>query len=257
MTQISLQTEIVYGPVFSRRLGRSFGINLLPKKYKSCSFDCIYCQYGPTIDKTLLPEKDNLPSVEQVLDAVEKALQKPRSLDYLTFSGNGEPTIHPDFIEIVQGVKDIRDRLRPNLKLALLSNASLVMDPSIVDSIALLDVPMMKLDAGDEDTFYPVNRPVETIKLQDIIDGLKEIEALIIQSALIGGEVSNVRGESFQTWIDALLEINPREVHIYSSERPTAEENVVKVDGEKLQRIESEMIDYYGLNTRAFWFDPY
>ena len=96
MAHLSLQNRIVYGPVFSRRLGRSFGINLLPRNQKSCSFDCVYCQYGATQYPTLTPKIEDIPAIDEVLEAVEKALRKPRSMDYLTFSGNGEPTLHPD-----------------------------------------------------------------------------------------------------------------------------------------------------------------
>jgi len=255
MAQISLQSDIVYGPVLSRRLGRSFGINLLPQNHKSCSFDCVYCQYGRTNNKALSPDKQELPTVEQVLEAVERALRKLRSLDCLTFSGNGEPTIHPNFSEIVQGVKAIRDHIRPNIKLALLSNASTVMKPRVFQSLELIDFPIMKLDAGEELTFTALNRPIDTIKLQDIIKGLKKIDGLIIQSVLVDGQIYNVRGAPYHSWIDKLLEIQPTQIQIYSTERPTAKKSVVRVSSRKLQLIESSLINQYDLNVRAFWFD--
>ena len=108
MSSMSLQSGIIYGPILSRRLGRSLGINLLPAKRKVCSFDCVYCQYGYTHDLNLHPMRAELPKPPEVFEAVEAALKKPRSMDYLTFSGNGEPTIHPDFPEIVRGVKATR-----------------------------------------------------------------------------------------------------------------------------------------------------
>lgn len=255
MAQITLQKDIIYGPVFSRRLGRSFGINLLPRRYKACSFDCIYCQYGSTHQVTLSPNIDDLPTEEQVLADVEKALMKPRSLDYLTFSGNGEPTIHPQFPSIVKGVKEIRDRLRPNAKLALLSNSSMVMDPQVFKSLQLIDAVMMKLDAGNEQIFQSINRPIEGIHLSTIIEGLKNINGLIIQSIFIDGSVSNVTGENFESWVDTIVDIDPEEIHLYSTERPTAEEDIIRVDGRKLKRIESKLVQQYGLNARAFWTD--
>jgi len=255
MAKISVQAGIVYGPVFSRRLGRSFGINLLPTSYKSCSFDCVYCQYGPTKNVTLSPKIEDLPTIEQVLAAVEKALTKPRTVDVLTFSGNGEPTRHPDFQEIVQGVSAIRDRLRPNVKLALLSNSSRVTDPEVQKAIERIEIPMMKLDAGDEQTFRAINQPESSLHLTDIIRGLKELPDLIIQSVLIDGEISNIKGDTFQSWVDVLKDINPHEVHIYSTERPTAKDDLVRVSARKLSQIEGLLINKYDLLAHAFWSD--
>lgn len=252
MAQISLQNKIVYGPVFSRRLGRSFGINLLPINYKLCSFNCVYCQYGSTERMALAHKENNLPEVEVVLESVEKALKKPRSMDVLTFAGNGEPTLHPNFLEIVQGVKNIRDHLKPELNLALLSNSSRVMDPNVQKAIDIIEMPMMKLDAGDQRTFDAINRPVEGLNLSDIIKVLKSIRGLIIQSMLIDGPNSNISGEAFQSWLNAVLDIDPKEIHIYSTDRPTAEESVIKVDPGKLKQIENDLIKHYGLNVHAF-----
>lgn len=253
MAQISLQSKIVYGPVFSRRLGRSFGINLLPMNYKVCSFDCIYCQYGSTKSMTCSPDIEDLPKLEEVLEAVEKALLKPRTIDILTFSGNGEPTLHPNFPEIVQGVREIRDRLRPNLKIGLLSNSSMVWNKKIRDAIEHLDKAMLKLDAGDARTFHAINRPGNGIELSEIVKCLKEMNGLVIQSMLIDGPISNSSSVVLKSLMDALKEINPSEVHIYSIERPTAENGVVRVGGRKLKQIERNLNDQYSINARAFW----
>ncbi|MDT8382572.1 MAG: hypothetical protein RQ728_10020 [Brevefilum sp.] len=206
---------------------------------------------------SLSPGIKDLPTISQVTSAVEKALKKPRSLDFLTFSGNGEPSIHPDFPAIVCSVKEIVSRLRPNAKLALLSNSSRVMVPEILSAICLFDAPMMKLDAGDEDTFFALNQPAENIRFADIIDGLKEIPNLIIQSIMIDGAISNIRGAAHRAWIDTLLEIKPREVHIYSSERPTADETVVCVSPAKLKVIEEDLNSRFGLNVTAYWFENF
>ena len=252
MAQISLQNKIVYGPIFSRRLGRSFGINLLPTNYKVCSFDCIYCQYGSTNSVTCSPDIEDLPKLEEVLEAVEKALLKPRTIDILTFSGNGEPTLHPNFPEIVQGVREIRDRLRPNLKIGLLSNSFMVWNKKIRGAIEHIDKAMLKLDAGDSGTFHAINRPAGGIQLSEIIKGLKEMRGLVIQSMLIDGQISNISGIAYQSWAYAIKEINPSEVHIYSIERPSAENSVVRVGSRKLKQIERNLIDQYSINARAF-----
>ena len=252
MAQISLQEKIVYGPVFSRRLGRSFGINLLPTTYKLCSFNCVYCQYGPTKWRALSCKKESFPRIDAVLEAVEKALRKPRSMDVLTFAGNGEPTLHPSFLEIVQGVKKLRDHLRPDLKLALLSNSSRVIDTEVQRAIDFIEMPMMKLDAGDQRTFDLINRPVGSVNLSEIIKTLKSVRGLIVQSLFIDGPISNVSGEAFQSWLNAVMDIAPKEIHMYSTDRPTAEDSVKKVNPERLKQIENDLINHYSLNVHAF-----
>jgi wyosine [tRNA(Phe)-imidazoG37] synthetase (radical SAM superfamily) len=253
MSGISLQPDIIYGPILSRRLGRSLGINLLPANRKVCSFDCIYCQYGYTHDLLLNPIRSMLPSVSDVLAAVEAALKKPRTIDYLTFSGNGEPTIHPDFPEIVRGVKEIKSKLRPEAKLAILSNSSRITEPEITAALRLLDAPMMKLDAGDDATFHTINHPVSRLKISDIVAGLKTLPNLMIQSVLIDGDISNVRGEAHEAWVKRIVELRPQVVHIYSTERPTAQSGIKCVSAEKLQFIARQLKEQYHLNVQAFW----
>lgn len=253
MATIPLQPGIIYGPVLSRRLGRSLGINLMPADRKICSFDCVYCQYGETQTLTALPAESIIPTTSAALSAVEKALKKPRTIDFLTFSGNGEPTIHPHFPDIVRGVKEIRDRLSPNAKLALLSNASQLHCPSIIDAIHLIDSPMMKLDAGDEETFRLINRPLGDIQFQTILDGLHEIPHLMIQSLLIDGQISNIRGEAFENWVRVLKELQPKAIHIYSLDRPTPVDVLKRVDPPTLQKIEHILNHDHDLNVEAFW----
>jgi wyosine [tRNA(Phe)-imidazoG37] synthetase (radical SAM superfamily) len=219
MTVLPLQTGIIYGPIDSRRLGRSLGINLLPTSYKLCSFDCVYCHYGRTQVKTLCPEASNHPGVEQVLQAVREALQVHLDIDYLTFSGNGEATLHPEFPRIVSGVRQLRDQLRPEVKLTILSNSSTVHLPHIREALAGFEAPIMKLDAGDPRTLAGLNRPAPEVKLERILEGLKGIPRLIIQSVLVEGRVTNIRGEAFEAWLAALAEIRPTGVQIYSTVR--------------------------------------
>lgn len=253
MSGISLQSSIIYGPILSRRLGRSLGINLMPVNRKVCSFDCVYCQYGGTQEVLLSPMRSALPTPMEVFAAVEAALKKPRSIDYLTFSGNGESTIHPDFPEIVRGVKEIKGKLRPEARLAILSNSSRVYDPEIAAALRLIDAPMMKLDAGDEATFKAINRPTGGLTLEKILKGLGRLPTLMIQSALIDGEVSNIRGSAYEAWVAALDELRPQKVHIYSTERPTAESGTKCVPSTRLEQIAAELRDDLGLDAQAFW----
>ncbi len=253
MSGIALQPGIIYGPILSRRLGRSLGINLLPPNRKVCSFDCIYCQYSTTDDLVLHPTRSTLPKPPEVFAAVEAALKKPRSIDYLTISGNGEPTIHPDFPEIVRGVKAIKDRLRPEAKLAVLSNSSRVTDPEVAAALRLFDAPIMKLDAGDQETFSRINQPASGLQIDEIVAGLQRLPILFIQSVLINGEITNVRGEAFERWAERLATLHPRIVQIYSTERPTAQNEVICVSPEKLQSIATKLNNRYALNVHAYW----
>lgn len=140
MQTLSLQRGVIYGPVDSRRLGRSLGINLLPTGYKLCAFDCIYCQYGRTKVLTAKAEEHPFPTVEVVLRKVEEALRQVPDLNYLTFSGNGEPTLHPYFVELVKDVIHLRDKLRPEVKSAILSNSALVGREEVREALVRLDL---------------------------------------------------------------------------------------------------------------------
>ncbi len=251
MSGISLQSGIIYGPVFSRRLGRSLGINLLPVNLKICQLDCVYCQYGPAEEAPSVCQ--GFPDVVSVLEALEHALKKPRSIDYLTFSGNGEPTLHPDFEEIVTGVRALRDDYRPDAKLAIFSNAVMVRKPSIRRALGMIDAPMMKLDAGNQFLFEQVNRPQSDVAFNAILEGLSEIPKLMIQSIFIDGPVSNVSNEALAAWMRVLKDLAPREIHIYSSTRPTAVEAIQPVSPQRLLAIRDLVRKTLGLSIEAFW----
>jgi wyosine [tRNA(Phe)-imidazoG37] synthetase (radical SAM superfamily) len=253
MNMLQLQTGIIYGPIHSRRLGRSLGINLLPTDRKLCSFDCVYCHYGRTAVRTLSPAEGLFPSVEQVLAAVEEALRTVPDVDYLTFSGNGEPTLHPRFPAIVSAVRQLRDELRPGVKLAILSNSTTVHLPHVRETLRLFDAPIMKLDAGDPATLARVNRPDPAVKLERIVAGLKGIPGLVVQSVLVDGAVTNVRGEPFEAWLAALSEIGPARVQIYSTDRPVPDAGVEWVPPATLRRIAGEIENRTGLPVDAYW----
>jgi wyosine [tRNA(Phe)-imidazoG37] synthetase (radical SAM superfamily) len=253
MTLLSLQKDIIYGPINSRRLGRSLGINLLPTDCKLCSFDCVYCHYGRTEIKTLLPDEGRLPGVEQVLQAVERALQTHSDVDYVTFSGNGEPTLHPRFPTIAYEVRRLRDELRPGVRMALLSNSTAVHVPQVREALGTFDVPMMKLDAGDRETLARINRPAAAVRLERIVEGLKGIPDLTLQSVLLDGEVSNVRGNALEAWLAALSEIRPARVQIYSTDRPVPESGVERVPPSRLEGIAKEIEKRVGIPVSAYW----
>lgn len=253
MTMLRLQSGIIYGPVRSRRLGRSLGINLLPPHAKLCSFDCIYCQYGRTTARTMQPEGEPLGHPFQVLAAVEQALERFPEVDYLTFSGNGEPTLHPRFPEIVAGVRRLRDERRPAVRLAILSNSSTVSDEKVHEALGLLDDPIMKLDAGDALTLARINRPLSGISLEQIVAGLAALHRPILQTLLVRGKVSNAEGEPFAAWLATVRRIAPRRVQIYSIERPVPEQDLERVPPEDLRRLADEASRRTGVRVDPFW----
>lgn len=251
---LPLETTLTYGPLFSRRLGRSLGVNLLPFDHKVCSFDCVYCHYGHTTMHTSAPEEVAFPDVAAVLQAIETALRRYPHVDALTFSGNGEPTLHPHFPAIVAATRRLRDTLAPNVKLALFSNATTAHLPHIQASLRDFDLPILKLDAGDPATLARVNRPAAGVTLDMILVGLKATSNLIVQSVLINGEVSNITEEALDKWMTALGAIRPAAVQIYSTDYPVPDAGVERVQPYILKRIASEAAARTGLHVEAFWW---
>ncbi len=229
MQTLSLQRGVIYGPLDSRRLGRSLGINLLPTGYKLCAFDCIYCQYGRTKALTAEAEEEPFPTVELVLRKVREALRQVPNLNYVTFSGNEEPTLHPHFGEVVKGVIHLWDKIRLEVKTAILSNTALVGKEGVREALAKLDLRIVKLDAGDPLTWRAINRPAPSLDFERVVAGLKELKRVTIQSLILDGPVQNVRGKPFDRWVETLAWIAPQEVQINTTDRPVGEAKVEKV----------------------------
>jgi wyosine [tRNA(Phe)-imidazoG37] synthetase (radical SAM superfamily) len=244
---LPLQPSIVYGPVRSRRLGLSLGINLLPTTYKLCSFNCLYCQYGWTSKPTLNPthQLKDLPHPKEVSDALEQSLQrmvrKRTKLDSITFSGNGEPTLHPDLQEIIAAAKALRDGYAPRAKLAILSNSSTVGRREVREALDMLDLRVMKLDAGSEEIIRCLNAPAHPFQLGEIIGGLKRLKNLILQSLFVQGRVTNADPDSVELWVEKVKEIQPRLVQVYTLDRVPAEKRLWKVNHATLVWIASQV----------------
>lgn len=253
MTSLPLETEITYGPLFSRRLGRSLGVNLLPCNRKVCSFDCVYCHYGRTTVHALAPHNIAFPDVHDVLRAVAAALRRYPHVDALTFSGNGEPTLHPHFPAIIAGTRRLRDAIAPEVKLALFSNATTAHLPRIQAALRDFNMPILKLDAGDPVTLAQINRPAPGVTPDAILAGLRATPNLIVQSVLIDGVVSNVKGEAFAAWVAALEDIHPAAVQIYSTDYPVPNAGVERVLPYVLKRIARDVTERTGLRVEAFW----
>lgn len=245
----------VFGPVHSRRLGVSLGVNLLPADGKHCSFDCIYCECG--YNKGNRP-KSKLPTRSEVAVALEKKLQEMQSEgvlpDVITFAGNGEPTAHPAFEEIIEDTISLRDRYCPAAKVSVLSNASFIGRPSVHRALMKVDNNILKLDTVDEEYIRLVDRPCKGFDLHAIIEGLKSFHGhVIIQTMFMKGihegqDVDNTSDRYVLPWIEVLKEIKPSSVMIYTIERETPDQNLQKASPEALHRI-SHLLEQAGFSV--------
>jgi wyosine [tRNA(Phe)-imidazoG37] synthetase (radical SAM superfamily) len=241
---------IIYGPVSSRRLGSSLGINLFPSR-KVCNFDCIYCHFGKTGEGGSRPEKLPLPSADEVGRALATYLLSSTQPEVITFAGNGEPTLHPRFAEIVTKVVGVRDRLAPEVPLAILSNSTRVHDLRVRTALLALDLRVMKLDAAEQETFMQMHRPYQRIQVKEIVAGLCRLRPLTVQSLFVEGEVENCSEVKVERLIAALKQIQPYEVEVYTAVRWTAELFVKAVDGRRLEKI-AAMINAAGIRARVY-----
>jgi wyosine [tRNA(Phe)-imidazoG37] synthetase (radical SAM superfamily) len=236
----------VFGPVHSRRLGVSLGINLLPADGKVCSFDCIYCECGYNRD---FKTKSKLPAREQVRIALENKLKDMQlngpAPDVLTFAGNGEPTLHPHFAEIVDDTLALRDKYFPDAKVSVLSNAAHINRPAVFEALSRVDNNILKLDTVNEEYLRLLNRPVVNYSLPEVIKRLKAyngnciIQTLFLKGAYNGKDVDNTSDACVLPWINVIKEIAPRQVMIYTIERETPDHDLLKASHKDLDRIVS------------------
>jgi len=258
LRKLSLRTGIIYGPVQSRRLGISLGINLLPTTYKLCSFDCIYCQYGWTKKATMLPtdELKDLPSPEQVHTALETALmelsQNGRKVDSITICGNGEPTLYPHLCQVIETAKRMREQYQPHAQLAILSNSSTVGNKAIRDALDLLDLKVMKFDAGSEEMFQQINHPGAPIYMGEIVAGLKSLKHIVLQALFVQGRLTNTDPDSVGLWIEKVRDIRPLAVQVHTLDREPADEKLEKVNLATLQWIADQVQWGAGVPAEVF-----
>ena len=239
----------IFGPVHSRRLGISLGINLLPADGKVCSFDCIYCECGFNEDhRPTLP----LPTREEVAEKLEAKLQAMvadgQLPDVLTFAGNGEPTFHPHFAEIIGDTIRLRDQYCPKAKVSVLSNSTMIHRQAVHDALMLVDNNILKLDTVDPIYIYKVDHPNGTYDVDLIIDRLKAFQGhVIIQTMFMRGEckgesVDNTGEEYVGPWLEAVKDIKPQQVMIYTIDRETPTQGLLKATHEQLDAIRDRVI---------------
>ncbi|MFQ6671914.1 MAG: radical SAM protein [Candidatus Tectimicrobiota bacterium] len=235
---------LIYGPVPSRRLGMSLGINPLPLDVKLCSFNCPYCQFGWTglfVSGGREAPAEVFPAVEAVGEALEEALEALAAagtrLDSLTFAGNGEPTLHPAFAELVDVVAAIRDRLVPHVRLAILTNGSTLHRPDVLEALNRLDERQVKLDAGDPTTLRAVNQPHRSFDLERLVASIPRLSDCILQSMFVQGRVDNTTDEVVAAWVAKVAEVRPIAVQLYTLDRIPADRNLAPVPRARLEAI--------------------
>ncbi|HON52021.1 MAG TPA: radical SAM protein [Bacteroidales bacterium] len=246
--------DIIFGPVQSRRMGVSLGVNLLPKTIKYCNFNCIYCECGftPLANKEI---SHLLPSRQDVAKHLTSYLQnntiKP---DAITFAGNGEPTIHPDFCEIINDVIAIRNEFAPKTEIVVLTNATQIHKPSILQALEKVDRCMFKLDSAIESTIRAINQPGKQLNVQDFIKhislfkGKKIIQTLCISGEHNGVQISNITDTEINALIEVYKKINPDEVVLYTIQRDTPIETLQKISKETLEKF-AKKVELAGIKT--------
>jgi wyosine [tRNA(Phe)-imidazoG37] synthetase (radical SAM superfamily) len=243
-------SDIVYGPVASRRLGRSLGVNILPACRRTCNFNCVYCQYGAEGPVASPSHRPRFPSPESIAAAVQSELKEGYALDVVTIAGNGEPTLHPDFRAVVDALVAVRDR-GAGIPIAILSNSSRVSTPEVREALLRIDRRIMKLDAANQPLFAELNRPLADQRVEEIIQGLCLLRPLTIQTLFISGEVDNSGDEQVDDLVEAYRQIDPEEVQVYSTARYPAEPFVLPVPQARLEVI-AEHLRAAGVPARVY-----
>jgi len=251
--------RIIFGPVKSRRLGVSLGINLLPETEKLCNFNCIYCECGWTY-KSKTTGSD-LPAREEVYRALDQKLsgmkEKNKPPDVITFAGNGEPTLHPDFPGIIDDCIELRNKYFPKARIAVLSNSTTITIPRIKNALLKVDQNILKLDSGFDLTVKVHNQPRVNVKVTELIDNLKKfsgqliIQTLFLRGSYKGKNIDNTTSGEIGAWLKAIEMIKPSEVMIYTISRDTPEGgDLKKIPQSELKRI-AAMVNSLGIETQV------
>ena len=252
--------ETIVGPIHSRRLGSSLGINLLPQERKLCTYDCIYCECGwnsETENKAI-----KLPTFEEVSELLEKRLQELVAqgvpVDSFTFAGNGEPTLHPQFPQVADFVMKMRDKYYPKAVVTLLTNATQLSRPEVFDAVLKLDNPVLKLDAGTAAMRTAINKPNKPEHtFEQLVDNLVRFgNRCIVQTLLLRGEndghaISNVSDEEFAKYVEIVKKIGPKYVMLYAIDRATPEKKLEKLSVEELEKY-AQIIRNEGIEVKVY-----
>lgn len=247
--QTVLFHETIFGPIHSRRLGTSLGVNLTPTDGKICSFDCLYCEAGFNAQG---PGTTGMPTRAQVRERLEARLRQMREegapLDVITFSGNGEPTLHPDFEGVIDDTIMLRDKYYPGVKISVLSNSTRITDPAVARALRRVDNNILKLDSAITPTMRMIDRPnspaftsESVISQLEAFAGDAIIQTMMLRGSHDGKPVDNTTPEEIDALIRAYRAIRPRQVMLYSIDRRTPEQALVKVPREELEQIAAKI----------------
>lgn len=247
--QTILFHSTIFGPIHSRRLGVSLGVNLMPADGKVCSFDCLYCEAGYNAQGT---GKAGLPAREEVAVMLREKLQSMKQagdpLDVITFSGNGEPTLHTQFAGIIDDTLRLRDEYFPEAKVSVLTNSTRIFTPEVAEALKKVDNNILKLDSAIEETMRLIDRPTSRdFTVDKVVDALCQFEGTgIIQTMILRGEhegvkIDNTTPEEIDALIEAYKKIRPKEVMLYSLDRSTPEEKLRKVEKPELDVIAAKI----------------
>lgn len=257
--QTVLFHSTIFGPIHSRRLGVSLGINLSPDDGKVCSFNCIYCEAGYNaqgVGTTGLPLREKVRHDLRL--KLEEMKSQNRTLDVITFSGNGEPTLNPDFPQIIDDVIALRDEYYPEAKVSVLTNSTRIFTPAVAAALKKVDNNILKLDSAVDDTMRLIDQPTsKEFTVEKVVDALTQFSGTgIIQTMMLRGEhddkkVDNTTPEEIEALIKAYRKIKPREVMLYSLDRSTPEERLRKVDKEELQAIGKKIEEETGIKVQV------
>lgn len=241
-----IREETVFGPIFSRRLGSSLGINLLPVNGKICTFDCIYCECGWNKDGR---NDTRLPKAEEVREALEAKLKQlvadGTPVDSITFSGDGESTINPDFPQIIDDTIKLRDQYYPKAKVSVLSNATQVHRPEVFAALRKVDNPIMKIDAPTNELVERINKPAPGYDVDRVVEALKQFNGdFVLQTMFLKSkDFDSSSPEVLNGWMDIVRLLKPREVMAYTIDRPTPEEGLQKFTVEEMRAFLKPLID--------------
>lgn len=232
--------QIAYGPIHSRRLGTSLGMELMPLEHKLCTFNCVYCECGWNTPVS----HPKLPTRAEVKEALEARLKEGLDLDVITFSGNGEPTLHPDFLGIIEDTCALRDQYCPKAKVSVLSNSTQLGRPDVVQALRLCDNRILKLDAATDEMMRRIDLPVnEHLTVKQIIEWLAQFNGdFTLQTCFLRGEhagqrIDNTTPEELEAWYKAVETLHPKQIMIYVIDRKTPEENLTKISREEMETI--------------------
>jgi len=252
--------DIIFGPVKSRRFGVSLGINLLPAGYKNCTFNCIYCECGWTYRNHAV--KFKLPERKEIRVMLEKKLLEMQSggevPDNITFAGNGEPTIHPDFAVIIDDTIELRNKFFPKTEISVLSNSTMLHKKEVFSALDKIENNVLKLDTAIEETYRLLNQPYSDISLQTLINNIKKfnsrqiIQTLFIRGDFKGKRIDNTTEPEILTWLEVIKDIAPRYVMVYPIARDTPVAGLEKISKAELDKI-SFRVQALGILTKTYY----